>query len=93
MKVKKGTLQYLLISMGVKNNALLNSGARVGITTKSKWIGWGKLALCKTRMGLELAIGNFEEPMGLLENVVAESNMNTFLPLWILRRIQITNSY
>src|SRR5271156_4088460 len=64
----------LPIKMGkVKTFAILDTGAGISIATKAMWIKWGQRALRKTRMDLQLANGNLEHPLGLLENVVVES--------------------
>ena len=41
----------------IKNMAILDSGAGVAIATKQIWESWGKPALRKTRMRLQLADG------------------------------------
>ena len=53
--------------------AILDSGARVAIATKKIWESWGKSALRKTRMKLQLADGHIERPIGLLEGIVVTS--------------------
>ena len=53
--------------------AILDTGAGIGIATKAMWVKWGKKALRKTRMDLQLADGNLERPLGLLENVVIKT--------------------
>ena len=53
--------------------AILDSGAGVAIATKQIWNKWGRPALRKTRMKLQLADGYIEEPLGLLKNVVVTS--------------------
>lgn len=57
----------------VKSLAILDSGAGVAIATKGVWESWGKPALRKTRMKLQLADGFIESPIGLLEKVVVTS--------------------
>ena len=57
----------------VKTLAILDTGAGVSIATKAMWIKWRKLSLRKTRMELQLADGNLEHPLGMLENVLVES--------------------
>ena len=47
---------------GVKSLAILDSGAGVAIATKQVWESWGKPALRKTRMKLQLADGFMESP-------------------------------
>ena len=59
--------------VNVKTMAILDSGAGVAIATKQIWSKWGKPALQKTRMRLQLADGYIEEPLGLLKNVVVTS--------------------
>ena len=64
----------LPIQMGkVKTLAILDTGAGVSIATKAMWIKWGQLSLQKTRIELQLADGNLEHPLGMLENVLVES--------------------
>ena len=50
--------------------AIVDSGAWVGIATKGIWESWGRPALRRTRMKLQLADGHIEKPIGLLEKVV-----------------------
>lgn len=69
----KGNATLPLEYNGVKTMAILDTGAGIGIATKAMWIKWGKNALRKTRMDLQLVDGNLERPLGLLEHVV----MNT----------------
>ena len=57
----------------VKSIAILDSGAEVGIATKSIWESWGKPAIWRTRMSLQLADGSLEHPLGLLEDVKVKS--------------------
>ena len=57
----------------VKTFAILDTGAGISIATKAMWIKWGKRALRSTRMELQLADGNLENPLGLLEDIVVES--------------------
>ena len=56
-----------------KTLAILDSGAGVAIATKKIWDSWGRPALRKTRMKLQLADGYVERPLGLLEGVVVTS--------------------
>ena len=58
---------------GQQTLAILDSGARVAIATKRIWESWGKPAIRKTRMKLQLADGYIEKPIGLLEKVVVSS--------------------
>ena len=51
--------------------AILDCGAGVSVVTKKVWDTWGKPALRKTGMKLQLADGNIKEPIGLLEQVRA----------------------
>ena len=53
--------------------AILDSGAGVAIATKAIWESWGRPALRKTRMKLQLADGYIERPIGLLEGVIVSS--------------------
>ena len=53
--------------------AILDTGAGVSIATKSIWEKWGKCALRKTRMQLQLADGKLAKPLGILENVTITS--------------------
>ena len=57
----------------VKSLAILDSGVGVAIATKQVWESWGKLALRKTRMKLQLADGFMESPMGVLEKIIVTS--------------------
>ena len=54
-------------------SAILDSGSRVGIATRKNWEAWGKPALRKTCMNLQLVDGSLESPMGLLEDVTVTS--------------------
>ena len=58
---------------GKRSVAILDSGAGVAIATKRIWENWGKPALRKTRMKLQLADGYEERPIGLLEKVTVTS--------------------
>lgn len=58
---------------GKSTLAILDSGEGVAIATKSIWEAWGRPALGKTRMKLQLADGHIERPIGLLERVVVTS--------------------
>ena len=49
--------------------AILDNGARVAIATKSLWEAWGKPAIRRTRLKLQLADGHLERPLGLLEEI------------------------
>ncbi|MCO5578698.1 hypothetical protein L7F22_032543 [Adiantum nelumboides] len=49
---------------GVKTLAILDSGAGVAIATNFFWEKWGRAALRKTRMKLQLADGYKEIPLG-----------------------------
>ena len=53
--------------------AILDTGARTSIATKSIWQKWGKLALRRTRMQLHLADGSLGKPLGMLECVIVTS--------------------
>ena len=55
---------------GVNTLAILDSGAGVAIATKKIWESWGRPALQKMRMKLQLADGYIERPIGLLEGIV-----------------------
>ena len=59
--------------VGQTNVAIIDSGAGVAIATKNMWEAWGKPALTKTRMKLQLADGFIERPLGLLEKIVVTS--------------------
>ena len=58
---------------GQQTLAILDSGGGVDITTKRIWESWGKPAIKKIRMKLQLADGYIERPIGLLEKVVVSS--------------------
>ena len=58
---------------GKRTLAILDSGAGVAIATKKIWESWGKPAMRKTRMKLQLVDGYIEKPIGLLEKVVVTS--------------------
>ena len=58
---------------GQQTLAILDSGAGVATATKRIWESWGKPAIRKTRMKLQLAYGYIEKPIGLLEKVVVSS--------------------
>ena len=58
---------------GIKSIAILDSGAGIGIATKSIWDKWGKPTVRRTRMNLQLADGSLENPIGLLENITVTS--------------------
>ena len=58
---------------GQQTLAILDSGAGVAIATQRIWESWGKPAIRKTRMKLQLADGYIEKPIGLLEKVVVSS--------------------
>ena len=58
---------------GQQTLAILDSGAGVAIATKRIWESWGKPAIRKTRMKLQLADGYIEKSIGLLEKVVVSS--------------------
>ena len=53
--------------------AILDTGAGISIATKTVWEKWGKLALRKTRMQLQLADGKLAKPLGMLERVTVSS--------------------
>ena len=57
----------------VQSLAILDSGAGVALITVQVWEAWGKPALRKTRMKLQLADGFMERLLGLLEKVVVTS--------------------
>ena len=57
----------------VKSLAILDSGAGVAIATKDVWESWGKPALRKTRMKLQLSDGFIKSPIKLLEKVIVIS--------------------
>ena len=58
---------------GTNTLAILNSGAGVAIATRAIWESWGRPAIRKTRMKLQLADGYIERPLGLLEGLVVTS--------------------
>ena len=53
--------------------AILHIGSGVSIATKSLWQKWGKQALRRTRMQLQLADGTLAKPLGMLEHVTLTS--------------------
>ncbi|MCO5583996.1 hypothetical protein L7F22_037914 [Adiantum nelumboides] len=57
----------------IKTIAILDSGAGVAIATKQTWEKWGKPALRKTRMKLQLADGYVEKPLCILEQIIVTS--------------------
>ena len=57
----------------VESIAILDSGAGVGIATRKVWEAWGKPALRRMRMNLQLADGSLESLVGLLEDVTMTS--------------------
>ena len=61
----KGNATLPLEYNGVKTMAILDTGAGIGIATKSMWVKWGKNASRKTCMDLQLADGNLERPIGV----------------------------
>ena len=56
-----------------KAMAILDTGAGVSIGTKSLWQNWGKQALRRTCMQLQLADGTLAKPLGMLERVTMTS--------------------
>ena len=58
---------------GITMLAILDSGAEVAIETKKIWESWGRPALRKTRMKLQLADGHIERPIEILEGVMVTS--------------------
>ena len=54
----------------VKTLAILDSGDNIAIATKSLWEAWGKPAIRRTRMKLQLADGHLEVPLRLLEGII-----------------------
>ena len=62
-----------------KAMAILDTGAWVSIATKSLWQKWGKRALRRTRMQLQLADGTLAKPLGMLERVTVTSCGITFI--------------
>ena len=49
--------------------AILDSGARVSIVTKSTWESWGKPTIRQMQMKLQLADGHLEHPLRLLKGI------------------------
>ena len=54
----------------MKTLDVLYSMAGIDIATKSLWEAWGKPAIRRTRMKLQLADGHLEVPLGLLEGII-----------------------
>ena len=69
----KGNAMLPIKMNGVKTLAILDTGAGISIITKALWIKWREQALRKTRLELQLADGNLERPIGLLEDILVES--------------------
>ena len=65
----KGNTTLRLQVNGVTTTAILDTGAGVSIITKPTWLNWGRKALVKTRMGLQLVDGEVKYPMGMLEEI------------------------
>ena len=53
----------------VETLAILDNGAGVAIATKNIWEKWGRPAIKRTRLKLQLADGHLEPPLGLLEGI------------------------
>lgn len=68
-KEDKGNTTLKLSVNAVKTMAILDIGARVSILTSGMWEVWGKRAIRKIRMGLQMADGEIKYPLGLLENI------------------------
>ena len=57
----------------VQSLAILDNGVGVALITIQVWEAWGKPALRKTWMKLQLVDGFMERPLGLLEKIVVTS--------------------
>ena len=69
----KGNATFPVEVDGIKTMKILNTGAGISIATKAIWDQWEKQALHKTHMALQLADGNLEHPLGLLEHIIVKS--------------------
>ena len=68
-RASKGNTTLLVEHENVVFMAILDSGARMSVATKSIWEKWGKPTVRSTRMNVQLADGRLENPIGILENV------------------------
>ena len=70
---KDGNITLLVEYNNVKTLAILDNGAGIAIATKSLWEAWGKLAIKRTRMKLQLFDGYIKSPIGLIEKIIVTS--------------------
>ena len=57
----------------VESMVILDSGSGISIAPKWVWERWGKPALHKTQMNLQLADGSLNNPIGIVEDIIVES--------------------
>ena len=72
-KAESGHTTLPIQVLKVKTFTVLDTGTRISIATKDIWLKWGAIPLKKTRMELQLADGNLEQPIGLLIDMPIES--------------------
>ena len=81
----------------MKTLAIFKNGEGIAITTKNIWEAWGKPAIQKMRMKLQLADKHLEILLGPLEGVsittCAIKSLHTFIVLILGRKQPITSSW
>ena len=65
-----GNITLVVEYNNVKTLSILDSGANIAIATKSLWEAWGKPAIRRMQMKLQLIDGHLEVPLGLLEGII-----------------------
>ena len=70
---EEGNITLIVEYNQVKSLAILDSGARVALIIVQVWEAWGKPALRKTQMKLQLVDSFMERLLGLLQKVVVIS--------------------